>query len=446
MSGRRVFLFAVVGVTLGWSGCTNPPAISSGDPKPVLTEYPLGLAYAGTEINATIFRIQSVASDAQHQFAAYYAPDGHIVLARRTLPQGSWDLRMLDIVGDLRDAHDDVVLGLSPDARLHLAYDHHNQPLHYRHTENLDPWWTFDPPGPMTGQREAHVTYPTFVNTTGGNLLFFYRDGQSGNGALCVDAYDATAHAWRVVQSPLLDGLTLSSPYWCRPEASADGVLHLAWCWRDSSNASTNHDICYIRSRDGGASWENSAGEKLALPVTPATANVVVRVIPKGSSLINQCALATDAQGHPHIAYYADGANGVPQYFHLWFDGQKWAAQEVSHRTLDFSVGGQGTLKLPMSRPEIAVSKSGAVFMITRDDEFGGGVRLYTARPPYAQWSALDLLPGPLGEWEPSYDLQRWRRDGVLSLFVLPVKQGDHENVTDYPPQIAKVVEMAGLE
>jgi hypothetical protein len=136
----------------------------------------------------------------------------------------------------------------------------------------------------------------------------------------------------------------------------------------------------------------------------------------------------------------------VPQYFHAWLDGKTWSAQQVSRRTQAFSLSGQGSLKIPMSRPEIAVSKSGTAYLITRDNEFGGGIRLYAAKPPYTEWKAIDVVPGPLGDGEPEYDLQRWRRDGVLSLFVLPVSQGNHEQATDRGPETARVVEVAGLE
>ena len=58
-------------------------------------------------------------------------------------------------------------------------------------------------------------------------------------------------------------------------------------------------------------------------------------------------------------------------------------------------------------------------------------------------WSAIDLPTGDLGDWEPTYDVARWGRDGVLSLFVLPVRQGDHERTTAQPPQIATIIEWA---
>lgn len=424
---------------------TAPSTADTAIPTPQIHTYPLGLAYAGTEVNATIFRLQALASDGQYQYATYYDPAGHIVVARRLLAGTDWDIHVLPVTGNVRDAHDDVVLGLSGDGVRHLSYDHHDKPLHYQTADSVTAWADFSAPRPMTDTLEARVTYPTFIPGPQGVLYFFYRDGQSGNGRLCLNRYDPAAHAWSAVQSPLLEGAGRSSPYWWRPEVSADGVLHLAWCWRDSPDAATNHDIYYARSRDGGKSWENSAGVKLAVPIT-VQSDAKVFAIAKGQNLINSCSLATDAQGHPHIAYYCNGPDGVPQYFHLWFDGSVWSAQQVSQRKRGFTLGGTGTLQIPISRPEIALSRRGTAYLITRDQEFGGGLRLYAARPPYTQWQALDVLYEQLGEWEPTYDLARWQRDGVLSLFVLPVHQGNNERTTEFPPQTAKALELSGLE
>lgn len=442
-------LTAVVSAVAVWAmaACATLPEHEASRPiqSPQIRTYPLGLAYAATEVNATIFRLQALASDGKYQYATYYDPSGHVVVARRPLSGTDWDIHVLSITGNIHDAHDDVVLGLSGDGVRHLSYDHHDKPLHYQTANGTTAWADFGAPRSMTGTLESRVTYPTFIPGPQGILYFFYRDGQSGNGRLCLNRYDPTTHAWSVVQSPLLEGAGKSSPYWWRPEVSADGVIHLAWCWRDSPDAASNHDIYYVSSRDGGKSWESSAGVKLTLPIT-VQSDARVFAIAKGQNLINSCSLATDAQSHPHIAYYSNGPDGVPQYFHLWFDGLAWSAQQVSQRKHSFTIGGTGTLQIPISRPEIAVSRSGTAYLITRDQEFGGGLRLYAARPPYTQWQAMDVLYEQLGEWEPTYDLARWQRDGVLSLFVLPVHQGNNEKVTAFPPQIAKALELSGLE
>lgn len=447
-------LTAVVSAVAVWAmaACATLPEHEASRPiqPPQIRTYPLGLAYAATEVNATIFRLQALASDGKYQYATYYDPSGHVVVARRRLTASEWEMQTLPYTGTVTDAHNDVVLGLSGDGILHLSYDQHttdrqNNSMHYRQAEVAANWADFGVEKPMTGVLEDSVTYPTFIPGVKGELYFFYRDGKSGNGRLCLNHYNPTTHGWSTVQSPLLEGAGKSSPYWWRPEVSADGVLHLAWCWRDSNNASTNHDIFYACSRDGGKTWENSAGAKLPTPLT-MTADAKVYAIATRQNLMNSCSLATDAQGHPHIAYYCNGPDGVPQYFHLWYDGQSWRTQQVSQRKQAFSLNGIGTLKILISRPEIAVSRSGTAYLITRDQEFGGGLRLYAARPPYTQWQAMDVLYEQLGEWEPTYDLARWQRDGVLSLFVLPVHQGNNEKVTAFPPQIAKALELSGLE
>jgi hypothetical protein len=195
-----------------------------------------------------------------------------------------------------------------------------------------------------------------------------------------------------------------------------------------------------MRSRDCGETWERGDGTSQPLPVTPDNAQSVDPV-PMESNLLNTCSLAVDLENRPHLAHYYNDADGVPQYRHLWGDGGRWQSSIVSPRTLRFSLSGGGTLKLPISRPEIAVDRSGHVWIITKDEEMGGGIRLYHASAPYTSWQHLDLTTENLGNWEPVYDINRWRNENVLSLFVLPVRQGDHETVAAFPAQTACVLD-----
>ena len=50
------------------------------------------------------------------------------------------------------------------------------------------------------------------------------------------------------------------------------GVLHIAWCWRDTPDVVTNFDICYAKSTDGGITWRKWDGTELELPITPENA------------------------------------------------------------------------------------------------------------------------------------------------------------------------------
>src|SRR5439155_10100201 len=151
-----------------------------------------------------------------------------------------------------------------------------------------------------------------------------------------------------------IDGQNKRRPYWWRTSAGPDGSLHIAWCWRDSPDASTNHDLCYARSNDGGKTWLRSDGKPQVVPITLENAEVV-SPIAKGSNLINQCSSAVDADGHPHLVQYLNDGHGVPQYFDVWFDGSTWHRSQVSHRTAKFSISGGGSLAIPISRPEVAI-------------------------------------------------------------------------------------------
>ncbi len=403
---------------------------------------PIGRAYADDGVNTSVFRDNSVITLGGYQFVTYYAPDGNVVVGRRQLPSTKWDLAVQSFKGKVSDAHNDVVLGVSSDGLLHISYDHHNNQLHYRVSETPLDVHSFGPEIPMTGQHESSVTYPQFLNGPDGTLYFFYRNGSSGNGSLCLNRYDVALKTWKAMNHPLIDGENKCNPYPWRPAIGSDGSIHIGWCWRDSPDAETNHDLCYTHSTDGGQTWLRSDGKPQATPITQENAQVV-DPIRKGSNLINQCSAALDADGHPHLAQYMNDDSGIPQYFDVWFDGTRWNKSQVSHRTKKFSISGGGSLAIPISRPEIAVSKSGAVYFITRDAEVGGGIRLYQSRAPFDQWTTIDLTHENLGNWEPTYDLLGLHDSGVLSLFVLPVEQGNHEHTTNFGPQEAAILQVA---
>lgn len=417
---------------------TSPPAHAAENGA---ERIPIGMAYAADGVNTSIFRVSAVATAGKYQFVTYYAPDGSIVVGRRDTGSTTWDLATQSFKGNVKDAHDDVVLGISGDGLLHLSYGQHSVPLHYRVSSKPYDVHSFGPERRMTGREEEHVTYPQFVSAPDGTLYFFYRDGASGNGNLCLNSYDVASAKWQVVHHPLIDGENKCNPYWWRPAIGADGSIHIAWCWRDSPDASTNHDLCYARSNDGGQSWVRSDGKPQPLPITQENAEVV-HPIPKGSNLINQCSSAIDGDGHPHLVEYFNDEDGIPQYFDVWFDGSQWHKSQVSHRTSKFSLSGGGSLAIPISRPEVAISRSGTVSVISRDAEVGGGIRLYQSSKPFDRWQAVDLTHEDLGNWEPSYDLTALCDHGVLSLFVLPVRQGNHEKTTTFPPQQALILQM----
>ncbi|MBQ9660453.1 MAG: BNR repeat-containing protein [Bacteroidales bacterium] len=401
----------------------------------------LGEGYAATSVNAAVFRAASVTSDGRWQFAAWYDADGAVVVARRALnPDGEWTSEVTDLRGDCTDAHNTISLGLDGAGYLHISWAQHGVPLKYARSRT--PYHAdFETIGEMVdADMERHVTYPEFRRFAGGDLLFAYRDGSSGNGDLVLNRYETATGRWTRVQSRLIDGERERNAYW-QMYMDAQDVIHLSWVWRETWMVETNHDLCYAASRDGGRTWHRSDGSAYELPITLETAEVAWE-IPQGSELINQTSMTADLQGHPCIAtYWREPGDSIPQYRLVRFGGRVWSMSRVGERKTAFSLVGGGTKSIPISRPQI-VTDGKRTMLVFRDIERGSRVSAAISLD-LRRWQVHDLTPDSVDAWEPSLDYERWKREGVLDLFVQRAGQGDGEKTVDLPPQPVRILEVA---
>jgi len=217
--------------------------------------------------------------------------------------------------------------------------------------------------------------------------------------------------------------------------------------WRDSWDASTNHDLCYAASSDGGKTWKNSSGETYSLPITQANAEYAARV-PLNSELINQCGMCTFPSGDIIIAnYWRAETSKVPEYPIVYTDEGLWKHETVSSRSLDFQLSGGGTKRIPLSRPQVlAWEEAGnkAAALLVRDEEFGSKAQILLKRnlkDSKAAWERIDLGLQDLGAWEACFDSELWKSKRQLNLWVQALGQKDHETSEDYPPQVPEVLE-----
>lgn len=418
---------------------------------------PVAKGWAKTSVNVAIFRRSAIMTHNEHQYLAFYDAEARVVLAKRTLcsdgsdsSEGSedWQLHVTQYSGNVHDAHNVISLIVDGEGYLHLSWDHHNHPLKY--SRSLEPeGLELSSPLTMTSSREAKVTYPQFYRLANGNLLFFFRDGSSGNGDLLFNHYDCKTNRWTRPIDNLIDGENERNAYWqiCTDKL---GNLHLSWVWRETPDVMTNHDICYAVSTDGGHSWQKSDGSAYTLPITQASAEYACR-IPQNSKLANQTSMCADAQGRPYIVNYwqIEGAT-APQYHLVFFDGTEWQRQQVSERQSDFDLQGTGTKKVPISRPQIAADSTGdetSAYIIYRDNERSGGISIaYNYDLSKANWETVDILSDNLGFWEPNYDFELWSQHKELHFFVQKVGQGDGETLEDIEAQMVEVIEWKSKE
>ncbi len=414
------------------------PAAAWGSPPRLV---PIGKGWARNSVNCTIFRTNSVTTHGDTQYAAYYDADGHVVLARRTLGSTDWTVKRTRYRGNVRDAHNGIVMAVDGTGTLHVSWDHHNHPLRYVRGTGPGSLELTDKM-PMTGKSERRVTYPEFFNLPDGGLLFLYRDGASGRGNSMLNRYDPRTKTWSVARHVVIDGEGRRNAYTNQIAVDASGAWHLSWCWRETGNVATNHDVCYAKSADGGNTWLKSTGERYELPIRAANAEYACR-IPQKSELINQTSMTVDSGGRPLIAtYWRPKGTKVPQYHLVWHDGRTWRTSQVTRRRTPFTLSGGGTRRIPISRPQVAVGKDGAVYVIFRDAERGDVVSVAVSRDrARSRWDIRDLTRRSVGLWEPTYDRALWRRDGVLHIFHQRVGQGQGEKLEDVPPQTVSILE-----
>ena len=402
----------------------------------ILKEINLGEAWASNTINTVVFRHHAIFSCSGKQYTAFYVNPHELKVVERNLVDGKIKFYSLGGEYNLHDAHNSISLGIDRQGYIHLSYDHHGSRLKYRRSVKPYNIFSWTEEMPMTGIKEERVTYPTFILPQAGNPLFIlYRDGTWKKGDIYLKHYDENSSKWVEHSLPVLSGALqrpwTSNAYWNNPAVGKDGSIHLSFTWRTDylpgSDKLNNINIDYAKSYDCGYTWFTSKDRLYDLPVTQVNSETVWPVSP-GSNLMNQCSMALDSKGYPHIAFYADDSNNIPQYQHLWFDGKKWKCSYVSRRRKAFSLSGGGTLNIPISRPVILIDKQDNVYFIHRDNEYGQGLSItflpqpsYTFRPENAEV----LLQRDIGFSEPLIDHTRWKNEGIISLFVQYSEQPD---------------------
>ena len=405
----------------------------------------LGYGWSKNMVNTAKFRKNALTSYRQYQFTAFYDENGYVILGKRKTNSNHWETVKTSYKGKCSDAHNVICIVIDGEGYLHVSWDHHNSKLRY--AKGMAPLsLVLGEEQSMTGVEELKVTYPEFYNLPNGNLLFFYRSGASGKGNMLINSYDLKSKKWSQIQQNLLNGEKERNAYW---QACIDnkGVIHLSWVWRESGNVSTNHDLCYARSKDGGITWEKSTGESYKLPITAATAEYAWE-IPQNSSLINQTTMTTDKNGNPYIGTYWS-ENGVPQYQIVYQKDGKWKKENTGFRKLTFNLGGNGSKNIPISRPDVLIEdigKSLSLYILFCDEERGSKISLaYRNLNENSVWKFKDLTTTSVNQWEPNYDLNLWKANRKLHIFTQEVTQIDSEGLANKLPTMISVLELNKL-
>ena len=403
----------------------------------------------GQSINGKSFQQDAVVSHRGYQYVAYYDKARHVCMARRKLPDGAWAIaRFLDYDFKSNDAHNTISMGICPaDGTIHVAFDHHGHPLHYRVSRQHaadnpeDTPWEPELFGPIVSEVEQgkpiRITYPRFWQTPDGGLQFCYRRGGSGQGDRMLVDYVPEAGTWantRQIDSGVgafEDALGASNSRCSYPnsyEYGPKGRLHATWVWREDAHGS-NHDLVYVYSEDGGITWRNNQGEVLDGPPGVNSPGVTVAKIGRAYGLMNTHGQTVDSQGRVHVVMWhcsdetLAAAGSEP-------GEQRWgppAAQRYHHYWRD-TEGTWHHTELPWvsgNRPKVFVDKhDNAVLIYAKDKNLE--IASATAASQWTDWQVVHTEPGPFVN-EMLGDLYRWRAEGVLSILAQGAPDKPHD-------------------
>lgn len=315
-------ILASVLIGLALAGCAAPSADFE-----IIESIPVQPVWSAVKVS---FALETVGG---RQFVAFYDANRQMVVGQRSLNSKKWTFQKLpEFLG--WDGHNSIAMTLDDDGCIHVSGNMHGAPLIYFRSEKPYDVASLKPVGSMIGENELKCTYPRFLRGTNGALVFTYRDGSSGSGNQIYNVYDLQTKTWkRLLDRPLADGQGLMNAYVKEPVLGADGYFHITWIWRDTPDCSTNHDLCYARSKDL-IHWETADGRSIELPIRLDTPGVLVDPVPvKGGMLNGNGLVGFDSSNRVILAYHKFDKNGNTQLYNARFEDGAWK----SHQTSDWN-------------------------------------------------------------------------------------------------------------
>jgi len=320
-----------------------------------------------TESIAQLIKIDSVWSghpvgfclytQGNRQYIAYYNSTRNLIVGQRDLKEDSFQLFTLPPTSREEnggtstvlnwDSHNFITLGIDKEGFIHLSGNMHGHPLTYFKSTNVHDISSVKQEMTMVGSEEQRCTYPHFMVTKEGELLFHYRDGGSGNGNEIYNIYSCETKKWsRMLDVPLTDGQGLMNAYQTQPTILKDGWYHVYWVWRDTPDCSTNHDLSYIKSPDL-KNWYNAFGEALELPATIDKKMVIVDPIPVKGGIINLAAkLCLDENNQAVFAYHKYDSDGNIQFYTAQIKDNKWSFKQLTNWDYRWEFSGNGSINV----------------------------------------------------------------------------------------------------
>jgi hypothetical protein len=171
-----------------------------------------------------------------------------------------------------------------------------------------------------------------------------------------VNVYNAGKRAWkRVASGALFSGEGARNAYPSPVVLGPDGYFHVAWVWRDSPAAETNHTLSYAKTKDF-SSFFKADGTPLELPLTLTNGDVVDPVPAKQGLLNGSVKVGFDQSGRVIVSYHKFDAAGKTQLFNARAEESGWKIYTTSTWDYRWDFSGRGTIPLDINVYPVEVS------------------------------------------------------------------------------------------
>ncbi len=294
-------------------------------------------------------------TNGERQFIAFYNANRNIVVGQRNLNENKFELQVLPATSREThkgtstvtewDSHNYLTIGIDSEGFIHLSGNVHANPLTYFRSTVPNDISTLEQVFEMIGTEEKRTTYPHFMLTKEGEMLYHYRDGGSGNGNEIYNVYSTETKKWsRLLDTPLTDGQGLMNAYQSQPKLQKDGWYHMYWVWRDTPDCSTNHDLSYMKSADL-KNWYNAFGEEIKMPVTIDRKSLIVDPIPPKGGIINLAAkMVLDQNNNPVFVYHKYDLEGDLQFYTAQIKNKQWLYKQITKWDYRWVFEGHGSM------------------------------------------------------------------------------------------------------
>jgi hypothetical protein len=358
------------------------------------------------------------------EFAVIVGTDLHAWVCKRAVDSETWvqQIDLMTLAGapfgatQFDDSHATYALAVDTNGRVLVTGNAHTTVAVTAYSSvagDISTWTTI-----AASSNQQLVTYDKFAILGTGTILRFWREGYATGGAEFFARWNPATLLFESETKFLDGGPTDEGPYaW--HIATRGNKISVFFCWRGAGDASTNSDMCYIESVDGGTTWRKINGTAQTLPVTHTNSDVI-RAIPQVSGFINQGGADIDVDNNPHVAYLMQVGTAT-QTIHTYWNGAAWVNDQVTDWSLLITTVGATTLALVHARPTLICTDMGKTYVITRTDEGKlKGQPVAIDATPGADRAPFALAAMDLYHWEPAIDSRALRELGLLKMLIVP--------------------------